>query len=135
MGSMMGSMMSGGWGSAWWGLLSGAVPLTAMLVALSLLLRGPQAKSPHVTSVPAGTHAPTAAPGQLLSDPAVADATRASDADREHAVAQLGAHVGAGRLTMDEFDERVTGAYAAATLGQLRALLADLPVLRSSVTP
>lgn len=135
MGSMMGSMMGGGWGSAWLGLLSGAVPLTAMLVAISLLLRSPQAKSPQATSAPNRAHLPTGAPGQLVTNPAVGDVTRASDADREHAVAQLGVHLGAGRLTMDEFDERVKAAYAAATVGQLRALLADLPVLRSTATP
>ena len=33
-----------------------------------------------------------------------------------------------GRLTRDEFDERMSAAYAGKTWGQLRELTADLPV-------
>jgi Domain of unknown function (DUF1707) len=53
---------------------------------------------------------------------------RASDEDREHLVAVLREQMVAGRLTSEEFDERVGAAYAAKTWGDLRALVKDLPV-------
>jgi Domain of unknown function (DUF1707) len=53
--------------------------------------------------------------------------TRASDADRDRTVAALGEHLAAGRLTLEEFDERMDKAYAAKTLGELDRLMADLP--------
>ena len=49
--------------------------------------------------------------------------------------AALQRHVGAGRLTLDEFSERADAAYRAGTLGDLDALLEDLPgpaVLRTA---
>ncbi len=52
---------------------------------------------------------------------------RASDADREDVVRQLERALRDGRLTVDEFDERVQGAYAARTLGDLDDLTRDLP--------
>jgi hypothetical protein len=54
---------------------------------------------------------------------------RISDAERERAANDLREHYAAGRLTEDEFDERVQAAYAARTAGELRALLSDLPLL------
>jgi Domain of unknown function (DUF1707) len=53
--------------------------------------------------------------------------TRASDADRERIAAALGEHHAAGRLTLEEFQERLDQAYAARTLGQLDDLMTDLP--------
>ena len=53
--------------------------------------------------------------------------TRASDADRDRIVAALREHLAAGRLTLEEFDERMDKAYAAKTLGELDNLMADLP--------
>jgi len=53
--------------------------------------------------------------------------TRASDADRDRTVAALREHLAAGRLTVEEFDERMNQAYAAKTLGELDSLMADLP--------
>ena len=41
--------------------------------------------------------------------------------------AALQRHVGAGRLTLDEFSERADAAYRAGTLGDLDALVEDLP--------
>ena len=41
--------------------------------------------------------------------------------------AALQRHVGAGRLTLDEFSERAEAAYRARTLGDLDTLLEDLP--------
>ncbi len=52
---------------------------------------------------------------------------RASDADRDRTVAALREHLAAGRLTTEEFDERLDKAYAAKTLGELDALMVDLP--------
>ena len=52
---------------------------------------------------------------------------RASDHDRESAVEVLRDAYTAGRLNLDEFDERTTAAYAARTWGDLRELTSDLP--------
>jgi hypothetical protein len=52
---------------------------------------------------------------------------RAGDADRAAVVATLGRHLGDGRLTVEEFDERTARAHAAVYLDQLPALLVDLP--------
>ena len=56
------------------------------------------------------------------------DLIRASDVDREAVVAILREAYTAGRLTLDEFDERVAVAYAGKTWGDLRGLTTDLPV-------
>ncbi len=55
------------------------------------------------------------------------ESIRASDVDREVVVATLRDAYTAGRLTLEEFDERTTAAYAARTWGDLRRLTADLP--------
>src|SRR5713226_1311688 len=52
---------------------------------------------------------------------------RASDADREHIVEILREAYSTGRLTLDEFDERTTLAFATKTWGGLRDLTRDLP--------
>jgi hypothetical protein len=52
---------------------------------------------------------------------------RAGDRDRQQVVEQLGRHFGEGRLTVEEFDERVVRAHAAVHLDELPALVADLP--------
>jgi len=54
---------------------------------------------------------------------------RAADADRAAVAETLGAHMAAGRLTVDEYDERLTRAYASKTYGELDELTADLPAL------
>ncbi|HXZ73963.1 MAG TPA: DUF1707 domain-containing protein [Streptosporangiaceae bacterium] len=61
----------------------------------------------------------------MASDPKI----RASDADRDRAAADLREHLAAGRLTTEEFDERLDKAYAAKTLGELDDLMTDLPGL------
>lgn len=53
---------------------------------------------------------------------------RAGDRDRQRVVELLGKHFGEGRLTVEEFDERVVKAHAAVHLDELPALTADLPV-------
>jgi hypothetical protein len=52
---------------------------------------------------------------------------RAGDTDRAKVVEKLGRHLGDGRLTVAEFDDRVTQAHAAVYLDQLPPLFADLP--------
>jgi hypothetical protein len=52
---------------------------------------------------------------------------RAGDKDRQRVVEQLGTHLGEGRLTIQEFDERVVRAHASVYLDELPALTADLP--------
>jgi len=53
--------------------------------------------------------------------------TRASDEDRERTAAALGGHYAVGRLTLEEFQERLNRTYAAKTLGELADLTRDLP--------
>jgi Domain of unknown function (DUF1707)/Cell wall-active antibiotics response 4TMS YvqF len=52
---------------------------------------------------------------------------RASDGDREAVAARLYEAVGDGRLTLQEFSERLDLAYAARTRSELAPLTADLP--------
>lgn len=52
---------------------------------------------------------------------------RASDHDRDVVVTALRDAYTAGRLTLEEFDERMTAAYASKTWGDLRKLTEDLP--------
>jgi hypothetical protein len=54
---------------------------------------------------------------------------RAADEDRERVATALRTHCEAGRLTIDELEERLAAAYAAKTLGELDALMTDLPAL------
>jgi hypothetical protein len=55
---------------------------------------------------------------------------RIGDQEREAAVAALGEHYVAGRLTKEEFDERTERAWRARTNPDLAPLFADLPALR-----
>jgi DUF1707 SHOCT-like domain len=52
---------------------------------------------------------------------------RASDADRERSVVRLREAAADGRLTLDEFTERMNAVYAARTHDELETLLHDLP--------
>ena len=80
----------------------------------------PDRTSPHRTDRTAAVERrPPADPG-----------LRASDADREATVRDLRDHGAAGRLDVDELEERVAAAYAARTRGELDPLLADLPAAR-----
>jgi DUF1707 SHOCT-like domain len=54
---------------------------------------------------------------------------RVSDSEREAVVATLREHFFAGRLSVDEFTERVERAYSARTAGDLAAVDDDLPAL------
>lgn len=53
---------------------------------------------------------------------------RAADEDRERVVTELREQVAVGRLTLEEFEERLGVAYQAKTWGELRELTHDLPV-------
>jgi hypothetical protein len=52
---------------------------------------------------------------------------RASDADRDRTAALLREHMAEGRLTPEEFNERLDKTYEAKTLGELDELMSDLP--------
>ena len=58
-----------------------------------------------------------------VTDPQV----RVSDADRQRVVAALQRHTAAGRLTLDEFGERVDRALRAVTRADLVTVTRDLP--------
>lgn len=60
---------------------------------------------------------------------------RASDADRERVVEELREHCSAGRLTVDELDERIDSAYAARTLADLVPVTRDLPATGGARVP
>jgi len=60
---------------------------------------------------------------------------RASDEDRERTAAALGGHFAEGRLTLEEFQERLDRAYAAKTLGEMDDLMTDLPETDSGRLP
>ncbi|MEV6303989.1 DUF1707 domain-containing protein [Actinoplanes sp. NPDC051861] len=55
------------------------------------------------------------------------ESLRASDAERYRVVAILEKHAAAGRLTLDEYAERVDRVLACVTHGDLAAVTADLP--------
>ena len=54
-------------------------------------------------------------------------AIRASDADRDRAVAALREHAAVGRLTLEEFSQRAAKAMSATTLPELEEVSRDLP--------
>ena len=62
---------------------------------------------------------PTARP----ADPSL----RVGDAERGQVIDQLADHHAAGRLTLDEFEERMSSAWAARTGAELEVLVRDLP--------
>jgi hypothetical protein len=60
---------------------------------------------------------------------------RASDAEREQTVTLLREHGTAGRLDLDELEQRIGAAYQARTRGDLATLLDDLPRSQSVTAP
>ncbi|MGN9836505.1 DUF1707 SHOCT-like domain-containing protein [Nonomuraea sp. H19] len=52
---------------------------------------------------------------------------RASDSDRDRVAAVLREHTAEGRITMEEFNERLEQLYQSKTYGELAKLTADLP--------
>jgi hypothetical protein len=63
----------------------------------------------------------------MLGDVVAHPGQRASHEDRQRVVAALERHTAAGRLTLDEFSERVGRVYAAATHADLAGVTHDLP--------
>ena len=53
---------------------------------------------------------------------------RVSDAERERLAEELNEHTVAGRLTAEEYEERLGAVYAARTRAELDSLRSDLPV-------
>ena len=78
---------------------------------------------PNVYQVPPGGYPVPQAGYQVRTHASM----RASSADRERAVDVLKAGFAEGRLTQDEYNDRMGRAYAARTYGDLAALTADLP--------
>ena len=60
---------------------------------------------------------------------------RASDKDRDRTAELLREHHAQGRLTPEEFDDRVDRTFTAKTIGDLDALLADLPATGPGLAP
>jgi hypothetical protein len=58
---------------------------------------------------------------------------RASDADRERAADRLRDAHAEGRLTREEFDERIDRTFAAKTLGELAGVTQDLPAVSAAL--
>jgi hypothetical protein len=55
------------------------------------------------------------------------DEVRVGHDERDAAATRLGAHLTAGRLEWDEYDQRLQAAYAAKSRGDLARLFVDLP--------
>lgn len=79
----------------------------------------------HASRTPHGGHSPDTA--DTRPDSAFARGTRASQAEPDHVVEQLGSAFAEGRLDQYEFDWRVQAALTAHTRAELDPLLADLP--------
>ncbi|GAB3400030.1 DUF1707 SHOCT-like domain-containing protein [Flindersiella endophytica] len=56
--------------------------------------------------------------------------SRIGDEERHKVAELLGDHLAHGRLTQEEFEERLAAAFEARTAGELGKLLADLPAVR-----
>ena len=65
-----------------------------------------------------------------MSDPS---SILVADADRERVSEELREHMMAGRLTSEEFEERLGRAYGARTRADLAAVTSDLPMSSASV--
>jgi hypothetical protein len=60
---------------------------------------------------------------------------RISDADREATAASLREHYALGRLSLEEFNQRLSAAFDAVTQRDLDAVTGDLPHVRTPVAP
>lgn len=63
------------------------------------------------------------------------DALRIGDAERDVAASELGDHFAAGRLSHEEFDERLEAAWRARSADDLRLLFTDLPTATAGAAP
>lgn len=84
------------------------------------------ASSAAIVAAAVGAQAPGAAhsPHELVAD-----------TDREHVAGELRAHMLAGRLTAEEFDERLGATHRARTWADLDAVRVDLPVIPGPAPP
>ena len=60
---------------------------------------------------------------------------RASDRDRDRVAELLNAAFSEGRLSQDEYDNRLESAFSARTYGDLDQIVSDLPATRAPATP
>lgn len=60
---------------------------------------------------------------------------RASDGDRDKVAGELREHAAQGRLTMEEFSERLELVYQSRTYGELQKITADLPSTDFAAAP
>lgn len=67
-------------------------------------------------------------------EPRAAPDIRASDRERDEVAERLSEHASQGRLTLAEFEERMSAAQEATTRAQLEALTKDLPHLESAAS-
>jgi hypothetical protein len=65
----------------------------------------------------------------------MADDLLASDADRARVSEELRTHYESGRLTLEEFQDRIDETHSARTEGQLERVLRQLPTKRPTVNP
>jgi hypothetical protein len=79
---------------------------------------------PAVPTIEVYVSIPTSAEANEMGDQ---QKMRASDRDRQQVVDRLRSALGDGRLTMEEYVDRMEVAYQAATYGDLAPLCADLP--------
>jgi hypothetical protein len=66
---------------------------------------------------------------------APSDNLRVGDAEREAVAAELREHYAQGRLSMEDFQQRLDAAFAAKTRGDLDKLIGDLPHARPAGAP
>ena len=59
----------------------------------------------------------------------ISTGTRAADAERQQVVDLLARHLGAGRIDLTEYDQRVAQVWACTTREDLQLVLSDLPEL------
>ena len=73
--------------------------------------------------------------GSDITVPATSADLRVSDADRQAMIDDLRRHTGDGRLTLDEFEERVDEALRARTRADLDTVTRELPSLHHAPSP
>jgi hypothetical protein len=66
---------------------------------------------------------------------ATADSMRVGDSERESVAAELREHYAQGRLTLEDFQQRLDAALAAKTRGDLDRLISDLPHVSPAGAP
>lgn len=70
----------------------------------------------------------------MLPEGSGATPQRIADTDRDRVVALLRHHCADGRITLDEFSDRVGGVFAATTSTELEVVTADLPAIARTTT-